>query len=92
MVAWQGRIRHTPGQFGPGEGCLDEPGPETRGAHQGQRVGDGGHGLTEPEPEPKRAMVCGSSGYVQSDGRLLLLGQQLLQGWRCGGCDGGMAE
>ncbi len=43
--------------YGPGEGCLDEPGPETRGAHQGQRVGDGGHGLTELEPEPKRAMV-----------------------------------
>ncbi len=43
--------------YGPGEGCLDEPGPETRGAHQGQWVGDGGHGLTEPEPEPKRAMV-----------------------------------
>ena len=36
---------------------MDEPGPETRGARQGQRVGDGGHGLTEPEPEPKRALV-----------------------------------
>ncbi len=47
----------TPGQYGPVEGCVDEPGPETRGAHQGQWVGDGGHGLTEPEPEPERAMV-----------------------------------
>jgi hypothetical protein len=38
--------------YGLGEVCVDEPGPETRGAHQGQRAGDGGHGLTEPEPEP----------------------------------------
>ncbi len=41
-----------------GEGCVDEPGPETRGAHQGQWVSDGGHGLTEPGPETKRAAVC----------------------------------
>jgi hypothetical protein len=30
---------------GQGEGCVDKPGPETRGAHQGQCVGDGDHGL-----------------------------------------------
>ncbi len=36
MVAWQGRSRRTPGQYGPGEGFVDEPGTETRGAHQGQ--------------------------------------------------------
>jgi hypothetical protein len=35
---------------------VDEPGPGIRGAHQGQRVVDGSHGLTEPELEPKRAM------------------------------------
>ncbi len=44
-------------RHGPVEGCVDEPGLETRGAHQGQCVGDGGHGLTEPGPEPKRAVV-----------------------------------
>jgi hypothetical protein len=43
--------------YGLGEGCVDEPGPETSGAHHGQRIVDGGHGLTEPEPEPKRAMA-----------------------------------
>jgi hypothetical protein len=38
-------------------GVWTSPGPETRGAHHDQRVGDGGHGLTEPESEPKKAMV-----------------------------------
>jgi hypothetical protein len=39
------------------KGSVDEPGLEIRGAHQSQRVSDGCHGLTEPEPEPKIAMV-----------------------------------
>jgi hypothetical protein len=43
--------------YGPGEGCVDEPVAKSKGARQGQRVGDGGHGLTEPEPEPKKVMV-----------------------------------
>jgi hypothetical protein len=46
----QGWSRSTLGQLWTGKGCVDEPGPETRGAHQGQRVGDCRHGLTEPEP------------------------------------------
>ncbi len=36
---------------------MDESGLETRGAHQGQRVSDGCHGLTEPEPEPNKVIV-----------------------------------
>jgi hypothetical protein len=40
---------------------VDEPGMETRGAHQGQRVSDGCHGLTEPEPESKKAMVAAAA-------------------------------
>ncbi len=39
------------------EGCVDDSGPETREAPQGQWVGDGGHELTEPESEPKRAVA-----------------------------------
>jgi hypothetical protein len=57
MVALQDRNRSIPGQLWAGEGCVDEPGLEIRGAHQGQRVGDASHGLTQPELETKRGMV-----------------------------------
>ncbi len=48
----------------------------TRGAHQGQWVGDGGHGLTEPEPEPKRAIIrqqgiCGCKAAAVAQRRRL---------------------
>jgi hypothetical protein len=58
---------------------VDEPGPETRGARQGQRVSDGGHGLTEPELEPKRAIVWRQRWLCPE-----------LSGGGGGGSDGGM--
>ncbi len=61
--------------YGLSEVCVDEPGPEASRAHQGQRIGDGVHGLTaEPEPEPKRSMAQWQRCYVQSDGGLWLQG------------------
>jgi len=57
MVAWQDRSRSIPGQLWAGLGVCGQPELEIREAHKGQRVGDASHGLTEPELEPKRAMV-----------------------------------
>ncbi len=53
--------------YGPVEGCVDEPGPETRGVHQGQWVGIGGHGLTEPEPKPKVWWSGGGSDVLSDE-------------------------
>jgi hypothetical protein len=36
----------------------------SQGAQQGQRLGDGSHGMTEPELEPERVMVFGCFGLV----------------------------
>jgi hypothetical protein len=78
--------------YGPREGSVYsyKPGPETKGAHQGHRVGDGGHGLPESEPELNRAMVRGSGGYVPSDGRWWWLGWRWLQLQGVCGCRAAM--
>jgi hypothetical protein len=66
--------------YGLSEGCVDEPGPEASRAHQGQRISDGGHGLTEPELEPKRAMAQWQRWLCPERWGSVVAGQWWLQG------------